>query len=207
MDQDSNSSDEERPEVLHPLPVVPLVPDYAGGEGEYTLVTLCKMPLMEAEMAAVKLQSEGIQVTLTDRMMASTDPWVITQVRVQVRETDLEEAKAILARPAVDDGEGEYADEEWRCPKCHRKDIELLKLPKAWRQVRNAWVMLLIVPVLLRFLRSAFPDPTLDAIAKSLGDWTGLYVIVLLVGGVWLLFFKRQKKCRNCGHQWTHANK
>src|SRR6185436_2296648 len=74
---------------------------------------------------------------------------------------DVERAEEILTRPADEDMEGEYADEEWRCPSCHRKAVDLLPLSKPWRRARVGCLSLLALPLMLFLIQKLLPDPAL----------------------------------------------
>src|SRR3954465_14373852 len=106
----------------------PPVLSYASQTVPERLVTLKRLPPMEGELAAAKLQSEGIRCYLIDQNISIVHPAMSNEVRLQVAEADLERGREILARPAGADAEGEYVDEPWRCPRCHHKAVDLLPL-------------------------------------------------------------------------------
>lgn len=179
-----------------------VVPDYfVPAVGEMRLVTLLSMPPMEAEMARVKLELEGVQCFAADSEMARVNPLLgAIQVRLQVREDDLERAREILARPPEDVEEGDYVEEEWRCPKCRRKAFDFLPLTPGRRRLRDVWVVLLALGLAWCFV----PFEELVSVppaAQSAAGWA-LFLSVVGIGAV-VITGKRGKRCRECG--WTKA--
>jgi rubredoxin len=78
-------------------------------------------------------------------------------IKLMVREPDVAAAVAVLrskgtAELAIESGdvagddEDGYCDEDWRCPKCHRTDVELVPLR---RRLAMLSILLLGVPLLL----------------------------------------------------------
>src|SRR5690349_3148943 len=100
------------------------------------LRTVADMPAPEAAMARAKLDSEGIRSYVAGEDVSGIHPLLFSSVQLQVMEADLERAREVLERPVEDDQEGEYADEPWRCPKCHRKQIDILPLSAGYRRLR-----------------------------------------------------------------------
>jgi rubredoxin len=114
----------------------------------------------EAGMAQARLAAEGIPAFLDNENVVQFN-WMLSAatggVRVTVHESDLIAARAILTAPpdvakidyrpgaefrddddesaahnfdaADDDG---YVEEDWRCPKCHRKQVDLVPLNPLW---------------------------------------------------------------------------
>lgn len=169
----------------------PVIPDYYSPSHE-RLVTLCSLPPLEAELARAKLEARGIKCFVIDHTMASTHPFIAPLVRLQVAEADLNCAHDILAEPSVKAAEGEYVDEPWRCPMCHRKSIELMPLPPRQRLLRISCVLILFLPVLMQAFRV---DPRLEL--WLYGGWivvvAGLLVVVTM--------HRRGRLCTQCGWQ------
>src|SRR5687768_17149118 len=92
------------------------------------LVTVARMSGMEAALAAAKLREERVPCFVADTNIAIADPLVYPNVPVQVHERDLDRARSILNRPAKVEADDEYAEEAWRCGKCHRKTVELVPM-------------------------------------------------------------------------------
>lgn len=202
------SNDDSRPASEPPVdarPVIPVdapvVPDYFT-PGDTRLVTLRRMPLMEAEMARAKLESEGVPCAILDQEIAVNQPLVFSEVKLQVKQSDVELAEQILAQPAGDD-DGEYVEEAWRCPQCHRKTLELMPLSPGRRRVRTAFFTLLVMWPLLGLSGWIIPE---------LGRWIdnnlppGLFVLwfvgTVIFGLMWILAH-RSKRCTKCGWQST----
>jgi hypothetical protein len=166
-----------------------------------TLVTLTSMLPLEAELARAKLQAEEIPCFIDGAAFAATYSFVAPQVRVVVRRDDLERAAEVLARPAQHVADDEYVDERWRCPGCHRKTLEFLPRPPGRRLLRNAWFVLLFLPIILTILnRFDVPIPQFNP-DKYVCVW---FSITTIVGG-YLLLAKRPKRCTTCG--WSDAAK
>src|SRR5439155_6590333 len=87
---------------------------------------------MEAELIRIRLQNEGILCSLDNQAIAQTYSNMLGGVRVQVPEDQLEAAREILKRPVemegADDEDEGYVEEEWRCPKCHSKNVAMFPM-------------------------------------------------------------------------------
>src|SRR4051794_12354694 len=92
----------------------------------FILVTLRSMPGLEAKLAAAKLESEGIPTFVAGDAINYAHAFIFPEVQLQVRKSDLQRATQVLAQPAALDDDGDYADEEFRCPQCHSKDVALM---------------------------------------------------------------------------------
>ncbi len=185
----------------HPVPshgAGPIVPDYFTDRGS-RLVTLRHMSVMEAELARVRLEAESIPCFLIDREMGaySTVGGGIIPVKLQVHENDAEMAEEILSRPAPPSAEGEYVDEDWRCPKCHRKTVELVPMSPRRKQARNSFVLLVFLPVPLILLQEFGCD------FGQVMRWGVLPWIIVLLALALALVHRRKKRCTECGHQWS----
>lgn len=178
-----------------------MVPDYfVPAATEMRLVTLQTMTPMEAELARVKLEAEGVRCFAADAEAARINSLWSIPVRLQVREDEMERAREILARPPEDVAEGEYVEEEWRCPKCRKKTFDLLPLTPGRRMLRDAWVVMLVL-TLASCVIPLDQVVTLPAAAKVWGYWVwGLSLVVI---GAVVITSKRGKRCRECG--WTKA--
>jgi hypothetical protein len=202
--QEGKSSEDELPDgetASNQTKPEPL--SYFSNKKTSPLVTLRRMRPMEADLARAKLESEGVPCFVDDQNIAQTHSFLFTEVRLQVAESDVDRATEILERPADDDADGEYADEPWRCPKCHRKSVDLMPLGTWRRWARRAFVFVLIIPLLLASITWCFPDPQLENDSRALREW-GLWPWVLIVFGLGaaVLFAKRRKICRSCGYEW-----
>ena len=113
----------------------------SGEDWSDELVTVATFALpTEAAMARGRLEADGIEAYLDNEHLVATYSLLTNAtggVKVTVPARDLERARAILAsrheldeadRDDEDDG---YADEPYRCPRCHRKDVDLAPLPPA----------------------------------------------------------------------------
>ena len=163
------------------------------------------MSVMEAELAKAKLASEGIRSFISDENLAIAHPLMMASVHLQVDEADIERAENVLTLPAPTDAEGEYADEPYRCPKCHKRNVDLLPLTPGWKRARRFWVLLLLAPLLRAVLLWLLPEgPThkrIDDITSSASLILPWLAVTLLLG-VWILLLPRDKRCRDCGTQW-----
>ncbi len=108
------------------------------------LVTIARFaysadPVSEAELARIKLESEGIGCFLAGKNFAGVY-WLASLadrgVKLQVRESDAERAKEVLGRrEKVEIDESEYGDsaaeaEEVRCPRCGSEDVKYEKFSR-----------------------------------------------------------------------------
>ena len=167
------------------------------------LVTVRRLPGTEAEMARAKLESEGIRCFIADSNLSATHPLLFTDARLQVSEEDATRAAQILDSPPADARADEYVDEDYRCPRCHRKAVDLLPLSGAWRQARVGCLALLVVPVLLTLVGWTFPHPRVHAFMDRLTSAAGVpWFGLVLVLSVAVMLAKRRKRCRECGHEW-----
>lgn len=116
----------------------------------------------EAHITRQKLESEGIDAYLDNENLVATDFLLSNAtggIKLMVRERDVAAAEALLRSKGTeelalepgsvvgddDDDEG-YCDEDWRCPKCHRTDVELMPMR---RRLAMLSLLLLGVPLLL----------------------------------------------------------
>jgi hypothetical protein len=157
------------------------------------LVTLCRMRVMEAELAKAKLAGHGIPCFLSERELVNYNPLIFSDVGVQVPECDEATAMQILSQPAPDDDEGEYVDEAWRCPNCHRKAVDLLPVSSFWRVIRYTCVALLVLLIFLPKMKSDYWDLVVGLV------WV-MALATLLVSAI---LVRRSKRCRECGHTWS----
>jgi hypothetical protein len=185
----------------------PFIPAYfqplKGG-----LVTLTQMNAMEAELACTKIQSEGIPCFVADRNWATGSyNAILCMASVQVHESDLERARAILDRPPAQDMEGEYVEEDWRCPKCHRKTIDVMPMSRFWKRVFLLFLGLIVVPLALELVGRAIPEQDWLPSFESLGGFAGpAWIIALATLALTLIFRPRQKHCTSCGHTWKKGS-
>ena len=117
----------------------------------------------EAHIARQKMESEGIDAYLDNENLVATDFLLSNAtggIKLMVREPDVTAAQAVLRAKgteelaieagsvgADDAGDGDaYLEEDWRCPRCHRTDVELVPLR---RRLALLSLLLLGVPLLL----------------------------------------------------------
>lgn len=164
------------------------------------LIILSRMRLMEAELAKTKLESEGITCLIRDANTFINNPFVVDNVPLMVDSADEARAREILARPAAADAEGEYVDEPWRCPQCHRKSVKLLPLTGFWRNIRLLWIVAMIAPALMEIAKF-----TGLIAGYRLPGWTPmLWLVAMVCVGVMIFTRPRTKRCDDCGHEWEH---
>jgi hypothetical protein len=167
------------------------------------LVTLRRMRVMEAQLARAKLESEGIPCDVAEQEMAITDPLVISEVRLMVRVADLALADEILSRPADEGTEGEYADEAWRCPQCHRRTVDLVPLSSGQRSTRAGCLIFAVVPMLLAIIQQLIENDALGRALDEIFKWGSLpWIVALLTCTLLIVSTHRRKRCRECGNEW-----
>lgn len=169
------------------------------------LVTLRETGSMEAGLVKAKLESEGISCVIAGQTLNAIHPWLFPLVRLQVRERDFVRAELILSRPAAEEDDGEYADEDYRCPKCHRRDVELLPLVGAWRTAKIVFIWMFIVPLVYVVLHTALPAGTVPVISSG---WIGLgWFALMAISSIAMLVHERRIRCKSCGEVWTKSTK
>jgi hypothetical protein len=218
----SASSSSDADDVDARPPTLP----YATPTRAPKLKTIRQLSSFEANLAAAKLQAAGITAFVIDDNISTAYPLVFASVRLQVPEDEVERAESVLSEPAVESaglegdddedalrarslegadaaGESDYVDEPYRCPKCHRKDVELLPLSGVMRHVRFGCLTVLLLPVLVGIAtwllqsRSDAKSPDLFA-PEAVFAWMAVLGILSFV----VLTAKRRKRCRTCGHEW-----
>jgi hypothetical protein len=228
MEHDSNISDGTN----EALPRVPPVLSYAT-PGSPKLKTIRQLASFEANLAAAKLQSAGVTCFLIDDNIATAYPLVFASVKLQVPEDEVEQAEAVLAAPAAipadpeddeaaadqaaadeaaadqaaaDEAKGDDVDETFRCPNCHRNDVELMPLSATMRNVRFGCLMVLLLPVIVSVAGWMFSSggsrggSAADVLSpEAMLAW----VVVLAILCFIVLTAKRRKHCRTCHHEWV----
>jgi hypothetical protein len=178
-----------------------------SSEDRSDFVILCRLPVVEAELAKAKLESEGIPAVLRDTSMAVMHPLIVSEVPVLVQEPDVARARNVLAQPAGESAEGDYVEEAWRCPRCHRRTVDLQPPSKVRRVGRAICVLLIVMPFILPFVRWIIGDRqinrAIDRMAEiALIPWMlGIITLTLI-----LLLSRRGKRCRECGYEWTSSS-
>lgn len=168
------------------------------------LVPFRRMRSMEAQLAKTKLESEGIPCFVADELIAITNPFVFSEVELQVPEDQVELAGSILDAPPTDAKAEDYVDETWRCPVCHRRKVELLPLSTGWQIAKLTFILMVAAPFLLRLAHFAVPDQRfIDATRRFEGEWVGVWMLMAAALGASILLTKRRKHCEDCGHVWT----
>lgn len=191
----------EKPRVLEYR-----TPDLAN-EDAARLVILTRLRLSEAELARIKLESEDIPCLIRDSATAVANSFIVPEVPILVRAEDLDRAKEVLARPADDSMEGEYADEEYRCPKCHRRDVELVPLSAKRRRLRALWIAVLASPLAWMLIRGLAGGTAQRIRNDEQFEWLTYVWLALAIGvGVAVMWGRRVKRCRTCRHTWTRTD-
>lgn len=187
------------PPAASPQPI-----DYfSANDASYKLVTLCKMGGMEAQLAKLKLESEGVRCFIGGENAAAVYPLAFVDVELQVPESDLEVAREILRRPAKEDAEGEYVEESFRCPKCHSKSVSIVPLSNRQMAMRLTFVILLLLPIIIPLLKWVFPSQDFVQFLNWASEQgAAVWVFVLFVLGLGILLSKRRKRCAECGCEW-----
>jgi Putative prokaryotic signal transducing protein len=197
MDEEQGASP-ENPSNSDPPAILP----YFSGS-QQNLVRLRRIGSMEAQLAHAKLESEGIHCFIAGENTNVAYPLLFNSVELQVLESDVGRANEILDRPADIDAEGEYADEEYRCPRCHRKAVDLLPVSKGIRRLRLGWLGLLLLPILLAAVEWALVDPELiKRLDRFVSTFELPWFLLLIVFTLIMLLGKRKKRCSDCGWEW-----
>jgi hypothetical protein len=207
---------------LPPSPLPPATLSYATRPPK--LKTIRTLASFEANLAAVKLEAAGVPCFVIDDNVATAYPLVFASVKVQVPEDQVERAEVVLTQPYADaaglddhededvletssvaeaESESEYAEEAYRCPKCHRKDVELLPLAGFMRNVRFGCFVVLLLPIVASIatwmMRSGSAGQSPDLFApEAIFAWMAVLGILSFA----VLTAKRRKHCRACGHEW-----
>src|SRR5579884_1204324 len=128
-------------------------------EAEPAYVVLCVVSSADAPEVCARLESEGIPCSVSRNRNADGEAESETPpVEILVREPELDLAREVLRRPdrpaqeLAEEDEFERWSEErcvenWICPRCRRRSLVLLPLSRGWRNVRNGFLYLLILPV------------------------------------------------------------
>ena len=172
-------------------------------ENELTL--LRTMQLTEAELAKIKLESEGISCFISGANTSVAHPFAFNDVRLMVPKVDVERAREILERPADTEMEGEYVDETWRCPKCHRKSIQLLPASGLRLLAWYSWwgsIGLFVLSEVLSQLASGDRQ-----FARAFEELPRILRLVCLVvfplTSLYLILDQRDRACTYCGWKST----
>lgn len=212
---DEQSGEDEELDVDETAPPVPLA--YATpGDAIDRFKTLRQMPYFEASLAAAKLEAVGIRSFVADQNISAAHPLLWGTVRLQVAEPDLQRAEEVLAQPSPlgpaseaderdDDDDDDYVEEEYRCPRCRRKDVELKPLSPAMRNTRFGCLLLFVLPIGLSVISVFLPGTRPDAGEAIPSAVWAIWVVVILMLSYIVLTAKRTKRCRGCGNEWGGA--
>jgi len=164
-------------------------------------VLLESMPLNEAELARLKLESEGIHCSIVGQSINTMYPLLFSSVELRVNPSDRDRARQILDTPADDTMEGEYVEEPWRCPKCHRKALELLPaagLRKiAWY---GFWALAALIALNIVMELATAGDAHTQQAWNADAGWARIPAVLAFAGVcLYLIIGPRQKLCPKCG--------
>jgi hypothetical protein len=200
--------------------------------GSPKLKTIRQLSSFEANLAAAKLDAAGVTCFVIDDNIATAYPLGFASTKLQVPEDEVEQAEAVLAAPAVlpadpedeergedeataaaaaaaaadddDESESDYVVESFRCPRCHRKDVELMPLSATMGNVRFGCLMILLLPVIVSIAAWMFSSGSRGVSPDLLSPEAMLaWVVVLAVLCFIVLTAKRRKHCRACQHEWV----
>jgi hypothetical protein len=171
------------------------------------LVTLRRFSSLEAQLAKARLESEGILCFIANEHSASVVPALAIDTELLVHENDAEEAERVLSRPASPDAEGEYTEEDFRCPKCHRKSTELVPLSRGWQWVRMTLILMILVAMLTPVLSWVLgPSSSSKVVLNWMSDVGMMAVVAAIALGLSLILAKRRVRCRECGQEWRKGD-
>jgi hypothetical protein len=173
--------------------------DYQSA-GATRFVLLRRMRAMEAQLARTKLEAEGIRCFIDDQLINQADPLLFADVELQVAEEDALMAAWILDHRPGDVRPDEYVEEEWRCPACHKRSVDLLPLTGFWTFLKYLFVLMILTPFMLWATGQVIPIPRIIAEMGTMWIFATAFV-----GGA-ILLATRHKRCRECGHEWTAKN-
>jgi hypothetical protein len=179
--------------------------DYASPQSlppqPMSFVRLESLPLNEAELARLKLESEGITCFIAGQHISTVDPSVFHSVELMVNPMDLQRAREILDAPADDAMEGEYVEEPWRCPKCHRKGLEMLPAAGLRKTAWYGWwavAVILAINIVMDFVNAGAPRA--QQAWNAIAGWS--FTPAMIAFGCvsfYLIVGQRQKVCPKCG--------
>jgi hypothetical protein len=193
---------EEGEQSLTPHHAPDRVLDYQSS-GATRFVPLRRMRAMEAQLARVKLESEGIRCFIADQLINQADPLLFASVELQVAEEDAQMAAWILDDRPGDVRPDEYVDEAWRCPVCHRRNVELLPLRGGWRVMKLLFIFTLLSPFMIALAEWVVPIPAFVSWSEEM--LPRFFLVWPIVSGILalaLLSRHREKRCQECGHVW-----
>jgi len=171
------------------------------------LVTLITVDIMEAQLACAKLEAEGIPAFVIDQHASVVHPLLFRNAQLQVAERDLVRAKEILDRPAAVDPEDHdedagYVEENFRCPRCHRKAVELMPLARSAMAARAGCLVVLLLPAVPTFIGWMAMDASAKSLSLVFHEWQWLWILILAACVLAILLQRRRKRCERCGHVW-----
>jgi len=184
-------------------------------DAEAAPVLLCTVPAAEAEALCARLESEGIPCFLGHEVEGGPSPAPGGgQVAVLVGAFELTAARELLAgAPPGDASNAGDADElafeqeleerdveDWICPLCRERTLELLPVPTGWRRVRKASVAVIGLLLLGMALVCVMPFPRREGDSHCLGEvWPVALVLALAVLICSVVFAPQEKRCTKCG--------
>jgi hypothetical protein len=161
------------------------------------LVTLRRMPVIQADLAKLRLDSEGIPCFVISHLAYRG----ISEADLQVAQVDLAAAEEVLGRPPIDMPEGDTIDDdESRCPKCHKATVELVEPSRGWKLASRFWLTFLFTPFVIGAAKTIFNSRI--EISPFPGA-TVLWVAIILFLGVKIVTRPRIRRCTSCGNQWA----
>ena len=176
------------------------------------IVRLRRVPVVEADLIAAKLDLEGIPCFVANDNASVIHPLAFPHVDVNVFERDVARAETVLAATgppqdgtsaADDEEEGGYVDEPYRCAKCRGRSVDLVPLGGPWRLVSLLFRLTLLLGLIVFFLRVSLPDLHLPGDGLEGSNQVVLAIVsIAIAAGVALIVARRSRRCRGCGHVW-----
>ena len=172
-------------------------------------VMLCSLPSNDALALCTRLESNGIACDGVQKSESGDVPIEQQLIDVMVAEADLHRAREIRDTTEPEhDGEDEAFEKEvaeinadnWICPKCRKRALEILPLSDGWKLVRNWCIGLVVLPIVVAFCWDMVPRSDLKEWAESVPLLWVLAWALCAMALMWIfLLVRRHKLCTECG--------
>ena len=176
-------------------------------------VLLCALPPAQAESLCHTLEAAAIPCEMREASasVAAGEPQAVVghTLDVHVLEEDLEVAQEIAsgaAFPAEEEDDEDPAEREqrrldnWICPGCDRQELELLPLSRRRYHLITTFLVILLMPFVLKIVVWATADPQFARSVDRQTDWLVWPWMVALFGMAFAVVApNRDKRCKACG--------
>src|SRR2546423_131174 len=127
MEDSSDRTSKPKHDGEKPAPSRAPTLDYRSPQPPDEWVTIGRYNSFEGQLALSKLHANEIQAQLFDENAAAVfGGWNLGMglAKLQVMKEDAQRATDLLAKP-TDADDDSYVQEDWRCPKCQQKRVQL----------------------------------------------------------------------------------